>query len=116
MGGGNPAQLEIEMSVQDDVEVKTKTKSKVQIRPPVDYKVIYINDEVTTMGFVIESLVTVFDYTEELAFQATQKIHEDGSAVVAVLPYEIAEQKGLEVTMMARNQAFPLQITLEPAE
>jgi ATP-dependent Clp protease adapter protein ClpS len=34
--------------------------------------------------------------------------------VVAVLPYEIAEQKGIEVTLDARNNDFPLQIKLEP--
>jgi ATP-dependent Clp protease adapter protein ClpS len=41
-------------------------------------------------------------------------IHEEGAATVAVLPYEIAEQKGIEVTVSARAQDFPLQIKLEP--
>ena len=41
-------------------------------------------------------------------------IHEIGSAVVAVLPYEIAEQKGIEVTVLARNNNYPLQVKLEP--
>jgi ATP-dependent Clp protease adapter protein ClpS len=40
-------------------------------------------------------------------------IHQDGSAVVAVLPYEIAEQKGIEVTVEARTQGFPLQVKIE---
>jgi ATP-dependent Clp protease adapter protein ClpS len=41
-------------------------------------------------------------------------IHNDGSAVVAVLPYELAEQKGVEVTVLARKEGHPLQIKLEP--
>jgi ATP-dependent Clp protease adapter protein ClpS len=41
-------------------------------------------------------------------------IHEAGLATVAVLPYEIAEQKGIEVTVSARSQDYPLQIKLEP--
>jgi ATP-dependent Clp protease adapter protein ClpS len=41
-------------------------------------------------------------------------IHESGSACVAVLPYEIAEQKGVEVTLNARSHNYPLQIKLEP--
>ena len=45
----------------------------------------------------------------------TEDIHNAGSAVVAVLPYEIAEQKGIEVTVDARTRDFPLQIKLEPA-
>jgi ATP-dependent Clp protease adapter protein ClpS len=40
-------------------------------------------------------------------------IHEQGSAVVAVLPYEIAEQKGIEVTLDARQEGFPLQVKIE---
>jgi ATP-dependent Clp protease adaptor protein ClpS len=50
----------------------------------------------------------------ETADKITMDIHEAGSAVVAVLPYEIAEQKGIEVTMLARQQQYPLQIKLEP--
>jgi ATP-dependent Clp protease adaptor protein ClpS len=41
-------------------------------------------------------------------------IHEQGQATVAVLPFEIAEQKGTEVTACAREQEYPLQIKLEP--
>jgi ATP-dependent Clp protease adapter protein ClpS len=41
------------------------------------------------------------------------EIHEAGSSVVAVLPYEIAEQKGIEVTMEARTEGFPLQVKIE---
>jgi ATP-dependent Clp protease adaptor protein ClpS len=64
--------------------------------------------------FVIESLMEHFDYTLSDAQLITQDIHESGSAVVAVLPYEIAEQKGVEVTLSARSQNYPLQIKLEP--
>jgi ATP-dependent Clp protease adaptor protein ClpS len=76
--------------------------------------VVYLNDNQTTYEFVIESLIEYFDYTVETAEQITIDIHDAGSAVVAVLPYEIAEQKGVEVTMLARAQSYPLQIKLEP--
>ena len=49
-----------------------------------------------------------------MAEKITIDIHESGSAVVAVLPYEIAEQKGIEVTLRARAEGYPLQIKLEP--
>ena len=78
------------------------------------FRVIYINDNQTTMEFVVESLIEFFDYTAETAEQITGDIHESGSAVVAVLPHEIAEQKGTEVLMSARAQNYPLQIKLEP--
>ena len=95
-------------------ETRSRIKPSEKIKEPPMYKVIYLNDNQTTMEFVIESLVEFFDYTENTAMTITEDIHEAGSAVVAVLPYEIAEQKGIEVTMFARSQSYPLQIKLEP--
>ena len=63
-----------------------------------------------------ETLVTVFDHSPESAEAITVKIHEEGAGTAAVLPYEMAEQKGVEVTQLARNNGFPLQIKLEPNE
>jgi len=90
-----------------------KTQVKTDIKEPSKFKVIYLNDEVTTMSFVIESLVAVFHLDRARAEELTIKIHEDGSAVVAVLPYEIAEQKGIEVSILAKKHGFPLVIKLE---
>ena len=93
------------------------TQNKVQVNPDVKepnmYKVIYINDNQTSMEFVIDSLVGYFDYAEVQAQKITEDIHVQGSAVVAVLPYEIAEQKGIEVTVEARSAGYPLQVKLE---
>jgi ATP-dependent Clp protease adaptor protein ClpS len=68
------------------------------------------------MEFVIETLVTIFNHSPESAEAVTKKIHEEGSGIAAILPYEMAEQKGVEVTQLARNNGFPLNIKLEPAE
>ena len=81
--------------------------------PPM-FKVVYLNENQTSMEFVVDSLIEYFDYKPETAEQITIDIHETGSACVAVLPYEIAEQKGVEVTLNARSQNYPLQIKLEP--
>ena len=95
-------------------DTKTRIKPLEAIKEPPLYRVVYLNDNQTTYEFVIESLIEYFDYTVETAEQITIDIHDAGSAVVAVLPYEIAEQKGIEVTMLARAQSYPLQIKLEP--
>ena len=92
----------------------TKIKINEAVKEPPMFKVIYLNDNQTTMEFVIETLVEFFDYTAQTAVQITDDIHQAGSAVVAVLPYEIAEQKGIEVTVHARSQNYPLQVKLEP--
>ena len=92
----------------------TKIKINQQVKEPPLFRVIYLNDDQTSMDFVVESLVHWFDYTIESAQHITVEIHEQGSAVVAILPFELAEQKGIEITMSARAQSFPLQIKLEP--
>ena len=65
------------------------------------------------MEFVVSSLIDYFSYNTDTAAVITKNIHDQGSAVVAILPYEIAEQKGIEVTLNARQNGFPLQIKVE---
>ena len=83
------------------------------IEPPKDYKIIYLNDNVTTFEFVTDSLVNKFSYESTEADNKAMEINEKGSGVVALLPFEIAEQKGVEVLLSARNQGYPLEIKLE---
>jgi ATP-dependent Clp protease adaptor protein ClpS len=95
-------------------ESNNKIKPNVGLKEPSLFKIIYINDNVTSMEFVISSLIEYFNYNPDTASVLTQNIHEQGSAVVAVLPYEIAEQRGIEVTLDARTKGYPLQIKVEP--
>ena len=94
--------------------IETQTKTTTSLKEPPMFKVIYLNDDKTAVEFVVSSLIEYFMYNESTAEQITMDIHESGSAVVAVLPYEIAEQKGIEVTLNARSEGYPLQIKLEP--
>jgi ATP-dependent Clp protease adaptor protein ClpS len=94
--------------------IKVKVKPRTDIELPRQFKVIYLNDEITTMDFVVSTLMQIFDHDAESAADITQKIHEEGSAVVGVYPFEIAEHKGVEVTVMARANQFPLQVKVEP--
>lgn len=95
-------------------EATAATKTKKVFKEPPMFKVIYLNDDATSMEFVVGSLIEFFDYNIDSAHKITVDIHETGLATVAVLPYEIAEQKGIEVTVSARSQDYPLQIKLEP--
>jgi ATP-dependent Clp protease adaptor protein ClpS len=94
-------------------ELRNKIKPNITLQEPPLFRIIYINDDVTSMEFVVNSLIEYFNYNNDTAANITQNIHEKGSAVVAVLPYEIAEQKGIEVTLDARAQGYPLQIKVE---
>ena len=95
-------------------DTRTRIKPAEDLKEPPMYRVVYLNDNQTTYEFVIESLIEYFDYTAETAHTITSDIHDAGSACVAVLPYEVAEQKGIEVTVAARSNSYPLQIKLEP--
>lgn len=98
---------------QSQADTKIKIKANVKVPEPPMYKVIYMNDEQTTMDFVVRSLVDHFNYNTDTASHITSDIHTAGSAVVAILPYEIAEQKGIEVTLDARSEGYPLQVKIE---
>ena len=104
--------------MSSDTVIKNQTNLKIEprlnLQEPKRFRVVFINDETTTMEFIVEVLKNIFNYDEESAQEMTMRIHTDGAAVVAVYPYELAEQKGIETTMLARNNGFPLQVKLEP--
>lgn len=95
-------------------DTKVKIKPNLALREPPLFKIIYFNDDVTSLEFVVGSLIDYFNYNQDTATSISENIHHQGSAVVAVLPYEIAEQKGIEVTICARTANMPLQVKLEP--
>jgi ATP-dependent Clp protease adaptor protein ClpS len=84
------------------------------LTPPSKFRVIFMNDNVTTVDFVIAILQEIFDHSFETAQELTVKIHEQGYADVALLPYEVAESKAVETTLIARTNNFPLNVKIEP--
>jgi ATP-dependent Clp protease adaptor protein ClpS len=88
---------------------KTTTKS---IKKPNKYKVVIVNDDVTTVEFVISMLMCVFNHSETYAAHLTKEVHDKGSAVAGIYTYEIAEQKGIDATVMAREYSFSLVVKL----
>lgn len=99
------------MSNQIDVILDTKTKK--EIKEPSRYKVLMLNDDHTPMDWVIDLLIKVFKHSHENAVNLTMTVHNEGSAVVGIYTYEIAEQKVVEAINVTRQRGFPLQLTLE---
>ena len=99
-----------------DVEVKQQLRPILnELEPPKDYKVIYLNDNVTTFEFVTESLVGTFSYEPSDADNKAMEINEKGAGIVALLPFEVAEQKGVETSVLARESGYPLQVKVDLA-
>ena len=103
-------QLREQMSEQ--VGIKERTKEDIIVQEPNLWQVVYYNDNVTPMDFVIKTLKDIFRKSNEVAYELTMKVHETGSAIVATLPYEIAEKKATEVTNEARTLGYPLKVQL----
>ena len=101
---------------QEKTQILEKIAIRNELAPPKLYNVIFVNDNITTMEFVVQVLIQIFGYTEESALSMTEIIHSQGSAVVAVLPYELAEQKAIEVTLLARNSNYPLAVKVEESK
>lgn len=94
-------------------EVKNQEKIVVALQPPKMWKVVFLNDDQTPMELVIELLTKIFKHTESRAKEITLEIHETGSGIAGVYTYEIAEQRGIEATNMARANGAPLRIQVE---
>tara|TARA_R110000803_G_scaffold52079_9_gene107341 strand:+ start:1635 stop:1940 length:306 start_codon:yes stop_codon:yes gene_type:complete len=96
-----------------DTAIKTLTKEKIKIEEPSKYDVLFLNDEVTTFEFVVKVLVQIFGKTTDQAIEITKVIHEQGKGVVGTYLHEIAEQKGIETTVLARDEGYPLQVKVQ---
>ena len=93
--------------------IDTLVKEKTKLDETGLWDVIFLNDNITTMEFVIRVLKQIFGKTQEQAENITKKIHEDGQGVVGSYVHEVAEQKGIETTLIARQETFPLQVKVK---
>jgi len=93
----------------------TKEKQTYTLKEPGMYKVVFFNDDITPMNFVVQILIELFKHNSERANSIMQQIHNNGSGVAGIYPYEIAEQKGVETSVLARENGYPLQVKIDPA-
>lgn len=91
-----------------------RERQRTDLREPQRYKVIIYNDDFTTMEFVVTVLVQVFLKSEEEAEALMLQVHHSDKAVVGIYSYDIAVSKTRKTTSMAREQGYPLRLTVEP--
>lgn len=92
------------------------TKTRPKTKKPSLYKVLLLNDDYTTMEFVVALLIHVFHHDEGSAQAIMLHIHQNGVGVAGVYTYEVAETKVAMVMELAEKAEFPLQCTMEPAD
>lgn len=98
---------------QPDSDVGVSQELEHETKEPSMYRVILINDDYTTMEFVVEILVTVFNKRYDDATSIMLKVHQEGSGVCGVYTFEVAETKVETVHRLAREKGFPLKCTME---
>ncbi len=92
---------------------KLQERVQTQKKEPELYQVVLLNDDYTTMEFVVEVLESVFEKGPAEAFQIMMHVHRNGRGIAGVYPWEVAETKVETVTSLAREAGFPLKAVTE---
>ncbi len=98
-----------------DGGIQTVTRDKTKVKKPELYKVMLLNDDYTTMDFVVAVLESIFKKTPSEATRIMLSVHQKGSGLCGVYPKEIAEAKVFAVLERAKAEEFPLQCIMEKA-
>ncbi len=97
----------------DNSGTKTITKGKQKLKHPKLWQVILLNDDYTSMDFVVSVLEGIFQKGPAEAVQIMLKVHRSGKGVAGLYPKEIAEAKVDLVHKRALEDGYPLKCTME---
>ena len=96
-----------------EVEESVSSETDEEVEEPPMYKVMLLNDDYTTMEFVVEVLVHVFQKSSAEAIRIMLNVHHNGVGVCGVYTLEVAETKVETVGVLARDNGFPLKCIME---
>ena len=94
-------------------EIEIELNDELDLQEPNKYKVLLLNDDFSTMDFVIDVLVKVFRKSVDEASVIMLNIHNKGREICGTYTYEIATTKVAQVKSMAREKGFPLKAIME---
>ena len=94
---------------------QVQQEQKKKIKKPQLYKVILLNDDYTTMDFVVEILIKVFNKEAKEAVDIMLNVHNKGQGICGVYTYDVATSKINTVTRLAQMNEFPLKCSCEEA-
>lgn len=98
-----------------EVKREFETEEIASTKKPRMYKVFLLNDDYTTMDFVVDVLIEIFGKTYSEAVEIMLLVHKNGKGLCGIYTYEIAETKISQVRKRARENEFPLRAVMEEA-
>lgn len=101
------------MTIQINPDAVVDVIERVIVRPPNMWKVIFHNDDKTSMEFVVHLLMAHFDKAMDAAIRIMMEVHEKGRGMAGIYTKEIARQKSNDSMEEARHHDFPLVLTIE---
>ena len=100
-------------SSNPEIKEWVTSKTRGEVKEPPMYQVLLINDDYTTMEFVVEILMFIFNKSTEESMHIMLKVHQEGMGLCGVYTYEVAETKVDTVHTLAREKGFPLKCAME---
>ncbi len=94
-------------------EIKFEIDEEIQLEDPKKYKVLLLNDNYSTMEFVIEILKNIFKKSSDESTAIMLNVHKNGKAVCGIYTHEIASTKIAQVKANSRKAQFPLKAIME---
>jgi ATP-dependent Clp protease adaptor protein ClpS len=94
---------------------KLQERVRTQKKEPTLYRVILLNDDYTTMEFVMHVLESVFDKSPAEAYRIMMHVHTNGRGEAGIYPWEVADTKAASALELARGAGYPLQTVVEEA-
>lgn len=98
-----------------DSRSDTIFQEKLKTKTPKKYRVILLNDDYTTMDFVVKVLESIFGKSPAEAVQIMLQVHNKGKGICGIYTRQIAEAKILKVHDLATSNGFPLKCSMEEA-
>ena len=99
----------------DETDGAVKERVEIKNQEPKLFNVILLNDDYTTMEFVMQILETLFQKSPAEAYRIMMHVHRNGRGLAGVYPFEVAETKVEKVAELSREAGFPLRATIEEA-
>jgi ATP-dependent Clp protease adaptor protein ClpS len=93
--------------------IEFELQDELKLTFPKKYKVHLLNDDYTSMDFVIDILISIFHKSYEEAQKIMLDIHNKERGLCGIYTHEIAETKVMQVTTKAKENGFPLKATME---